>query len=295
MTPRIRTVLIGVDLTAPSLAGAEWTARVFAPHATLVLAHALEPRLFHRFFGAKEARAKAEAMREGMTERLEELRERLGADRIRVVVANGSPGTRLVELAAEEGADLIAVGAHRESLAGGLLGSATSSLLGAATIPVLIAHSVPEGVPRRVLVAIDESNLNSNVLAWACTVADTFGLDGEVMSAIQPGGVAVSTTLFSSEGEFQRARDRLVERTRLWVEKTVAEAGLDPERFAASAVYGRPEAEVSLAAERMGAELLVVGTRGHKHARTLMIGSVSRRVIEASECPVLVVPPPVRR
>lgn len=295
MTPKIQSVLIGVDMTAPSLTGAEWTARAFAPHAKVTLVHALQPGLLRRIFGAREARTKTAEMREAMTARLEDLRVRLGAAESMVAVADGSPGARLVELAGEMGADVIAIGAHRESLAGGLLGSVASSMLGRATMPVLIAHAVPAGPPTRALVSIDESNLNGNVLGWAKTFADVFGLSGEVMSAVQPGGVAVSTTLFSSEAEYRAVRERMVERTREWVEKMVAESELDEGRFVASAVYGRPEAEISVAAERMGADLLIVGTRGHRHARSLMIGSVSRRVIEASECPVLVVPPPIRK
>jgi universal stress protein E len=295
MPPKLETILIGVDLTAPSLAGARWVASAFAPDARLVLVHALETRSLKRFFSAQEARAKSEAMRTEVTTRLETLREELGADRTKVVVTEGPPSTRLAELAVEEGASLISVGAQRETFAGGILGGVISSLLGAATVPVLLAHDLPSSRPTRLLVAVDESDAAKKVLGWAKTLADEFGLEGQVLSAIEPPGVAVNTTLFSSQDEYRAARDKVVERTQARIQTAAVGAGLSVERFPAVAVYGRPELEVALAAERLGADLLVLGTRGHRHGRSLMVGSVSRRVVEASNCPVLIVPPPAPR
>jgi nucleotide-binding universal stress UspA family protein len=291
MTPKIETLLIGVDLTAPSLASAEWVARTFAPEARIVLVHALETRALRSFFSAQDAKHKAQKMRAQVSERLEVLRSELGEDRVEVVVTDGAPGARLAEIAGEERADLISVGAFRETFAGGLLGSVVSTLLGASTVPVLIAHAMPDGRPTRALVAIDGSEAGKNVLQWAKSLAEVFDLEGQVLSAIEPGGIAVNTTLFSSDQEYQEARGRVVARMQARVRGQVSEAGLDLHHFEALAVYGRPELEIALAAERMEANLLVLGTRGHGHGRALMLGSVSRRVIEASSCPVLVVPP----
>lgn len=292
MTPRLETVLIGVDLTAPSLVGAKWAATTFAPEAQLVLVHAVETSPIRRFLSVRDAKRKENEIRTEAEERLESLREEVGADRCRIVLAEGSPGTRLAELAREEGADLIAVGAHREGMAGGLIGNVVSTVLGNATTPVLIAHAPPEARPERMLVAIDESPARLDVLAWASLLADTFeGMTGEVLSAVQPPGVSVNTTLFSSEEEYRTTRDRIVERTRRWVRGLADGAGLDEDRFVAGAVYGRAELEIALAAERVEADLVVLGTRGHTHGHSLVLGSVSRRVVEASTCPVLIVPP----
>lgn len=295
MHPKLETMLVGVDLTAPSLASAAWVARTFAPEARVVLVHALEIRALRRFFSAKDAKYKAEDMRAEVSTRMEEIRTELGADRCKVVITDGAPGMRLAEIAREEDASLIAVGAYRETFAGGLLGSVVSTLLGASTVPVLIAHGMPDGPPTRALVAIDASDAGNEVLAWARTLADTFHLEGQVFSAVEPPGIAVNTTLFSSDEEYQNARSKVIERVRRRVRDALHEAGLAPGLFEAVAVYGRPELEIALAADRMDADLLVLGTRGHGHGRALVLGSVSRRVIEASSCPVLVVPPSSQR
>lgn len=295
MPPKLETILIGTDLTAPSQAGARWVASAFAPEARLVLAHVLETRSLKRFFSPQEAKAKSASMRADVTARLEALREELGADRTKVVLAEGTPSTRLAELAVEEGASLITIGAQRETFAGGLLGGVISTLLGAATVPVLLAHDLPASRPTRLLVAVDESDAAKKVFSWANALADAFGLEGQVISVIEPPGIAVNTTLFSSQEEYRAARDKVLERTQSRIQSAAVEAGLSADRFPAMAAYGRPELEVALAAERLGADLMVLGTRGHGHGRSLMIGSVSRRVVEASNCPVLIVPPPATR
>ncbi|MEX2467226.1 MAG: universal stress protein [Gemmatimonadota bacterium] len=295
MHPKLETLLVGVDLTAPSLEGAEWVARAFAPEARVVLAHTIEAHPLRRFFSVQVAQEKAERMRADAAERLENLRLEVGADRTKVVVTDGDPGTRLAEIADEEGANLIAVGGYREKFAGGLLGTVVSTLLGASTIPLLITHALPEGPPKRALVAVDESDSSKRVLEWARALAEAFDLEGRVVSAIEPGGVAVNTTLFSSDEEYRQAREQVVESTRRRIEIAARDAGLGAERFEVLAFYGRPEQEILAAAEELGAELLILGSRGYGHGRTLMMGSVSRRVTEASNCPVLIVPPESKR
>jgi nucleotide-binding universal stress UspA family protein len=46
-----------------------------------------------------------------------------------------------------------------------------------------------------------------------------------------------------------------------------------------------------LVAESRGAAVVVVGRRGHGALQSLILGSVSRRVVDHAACPVIVVPP----
>jgi nucleotide-binding universal stress UspA family protein len=49
---------------------------------------------------------------------------------------------------------------------------------------------------------------------------------------------------------------------------------------------------VARVAEEEGADLIVIGTRGHTPLAGVLLGSVAQRLVSISPCPVLVVPKP---
>ena len=52
---------------------------------------------------------------------------------------------------------------------------------------------------------------------------------------------------------------------------------------------GRADEEIILLAEEIGADLVVMGSRGLRGVRRALIGSVSDSVVRHAHCPVLVV------
>jgi len=56
--------------------------------------------------------------------------------------------------------------------------------------------------------------------------------------------------------------------------------------------HGRPASEIVMEADRFGADLIVVGARGHSAVERLLVGSVSSEVVDQANCPVLVVRAP---
>jgi nucleotide-binding universal stress UspA family protein len=54
---------------------------------------------------------------------------------------------------------------------------------------------------------------------------------------------------------------------------------------------GAPAHQISDVADEVGADLIVVGTRGHGSVAGLLLGSVTQRLLHLANCPVLAVPP----
>ena len=73
--------------------------------------------------------------------------------------------------------------------------------------------------------------------------------------------------------------------------ETLADAGLDIRLriVGGDSMHGAAQAIADTAREE-GADLIVVGTRGHTALGGLLLGSVTQRLLHLASCPVLVVP-----
>ncbi len=294
---KLKTIVVGLDLSETSELGARWVANQFAPNARLVLVHCRERRRIPAFLDDAGIEGLEEEFRRSARESLNELVRELGPRRAELIVRDGEAAGILAEVATEEGADLLAVGARqRMRMMGTVLGSTASHLLAVSETPVLVTQGplVVRGPgasrPRRILAAIDASPARERVLDWTAELARMFDASAHVVYAVEPPGVDVGTTLFASGDEYREARARIVKKAEAWLEGVLEEAGHVGERFHAGVAYGSPGLEIASTAHRSRAELVVMGTRGQGIARAFVTGSVAREVIALCDCPVLVIP-----
>lgn len=132
----------------------------------------------------------------------------------------------------------------------------------------------------RIVVGVDGSEASTDALHWAARQATLTGADLTAVIAWHfpvLAGDSPLSTVPDWHTEALAAMDGLIEK-----------AGL-PQSLPTSreVVEGQP-AKVLIEAAA-GADLLVVGSRGHGGFRGLLLGSVSEQVCAHAPCPVLVV------
>lgn len=138
---------------------------------------------------------------------------------------------------------------------------------------------------KTILVGVDGSRGSRKALTWAAAEAAEHGADLVVLRVwehvIPPPAGSGSAPSGEVPDLGQAATEDLVQVIK-------EELGEDPPVVAQPRVkHGRP-AEV-LIEESSGADLLVVGTRGHGGFAGLVLGSVSQHVAAYAQCPVTVV------
>lgn len=294
---RVQRVVIGIDFTDPAINSERWVARYVTPGAELMLVHVLEippsPAFLRRFAPPAEL---IETARAGAEQRLRELSISFGERRSWIEVRVGDPAAEIAAVARESGADLIVVGRHGVGVGRwGRLGTTAERLVRDAPTPVLLAFGAPSALPRRVLVALDDGPDTERILEWAARACAN---GGEQLTALHVVGNAVLSHMLPAAGrtngrrmEDDGLRHELEEEARRWLDQglRVRTSGVIRSSMVTS---GDPATEILAASERVGADLIVIGSRGAGQVRQALLGSVARDVLRGATRPVLVVTPP---
>ncbi len=204
----------------------------------------------------------------------------------RVAVATGDAREALLEAAA--GADLLVLGRRRLSKLGRLmLGSVSSAVVEQSPVPVTVVRgtaSADAATPGRVVVGVDASGSSLRALQHAAEICRRTGATLQAVLAWQvaPALTAGAVGSAPAPGAFEQA-------ARLTLDRALKEAELDlgSDQIVTSVVQ-RPSASALIEAAA-GADRLVVGSRGVGGFDRLLLGSVSRQVVEHAPCPVTVV------
>lgn len=130
----------------------------------------------------------------------------------------------------------------------------------------------------RVLVAFDGSTSSLNALSLVRGLAWPEGTVVKVVQVVPPPPLAEPGVFADVDAHAAGTLASMVGPT--WSDSVTIEARL---------IAGEPPANVIVeAATRFGADLIVVGHRGHSAMATVFLGSVARDVTEHATCPVLV-------
>lgn len=291
----LRTILSATDFSAPADVALGWAQSIARSHGARVeLVHALNLPMVSAEMVAPTAEF-LDAVEQSARRLLEETvaRVRTAGCPMEARLAFGQPSRVVLDLAHELAPDLIVLGTRGlTGLRHLFLGSTTERVVQHAEIPVLSVHPdnrPPEGSIRTILVPTDLSEDADLATAaalrlLACepdarlVLLHVYNLPIEYTAY---GPIPLSLSLSYLEEAGAKARARLEEkaealrRTGLTVETLVRE-GYPPEVIAAEA-------------ERCGADLIAMGTRGRSGLGHLLLGSVAERVVQTAGRPVLTV------
>jgi universal stress protein A len=141
---------------------------------------------------------------------------------------------------------------------------------------------------RKILVPVDFSEQSQRALDEAVGLAKRFGAELHLLHCYQvyPVGAVVApydvVLPESVERTIQEAaRGCLAE----WAEKTAGQ-GVRVERHLSAST---PSTGIAALAEKIGADLIVMGTRGLSGLAHVLLGSVAERTLRIAPCPVLTV------
>lgn len=193
----------------------------------------------------------------------------------------------IVERANAIGADLTVIAARREGLLGGILTRfRNDELIRLGERPVLLVNRKPMAAYARVLVAVDFSAESQQAARMALTIAPsalfTFlhvfrVIDEEVMIE---HGVAAHTI------QAYRVRAREAARERL--NRFIDALGPRKQWIYRAIEHGLPGQVIPGYAKEIHADLIAVGKHGKSRFIDLFLGSVTQRLVDTSDCDVLV-------
>jgi nucleotide-binding universal stress UspA family protein len=288
--PRLQCVVVGLDFAEPSRHAAEWTARHLASGAQLVLVHAASvpepPAFLGRSSSAREQ--VMESVHRGAEIRMRELVPTLGAPRVFPEIRDGAPHSEIAAAAAAYQADLIVVGAHGEHTGlSSLLGTTAQRVVRTSPAPVLLARELPNGPPRRLLAAINDSTDTDLVLAWTGFLSARFGAPVVLLHAVSPM-MSVAVAVGASASERERAVDQVHEEASRWLDAKARLCGDAVTAITTSVAFGDPATAIADTAQRVGADLIIMGRGGTGSTARMFLGSTTERILRHGDLPVLV-------
>jgi nucleotide-binding universal stress UspA family protein len=210
-------------------------------------------------------------------------------------VVASEPAAAVLAASEKQQPDLIAMTTHgRSGVARWVLGSVAAKLLHATHTPMLVVRPPTDGKQSdaptltKILVPLDGSELSASVLPFAADLAKSLGASVMLFHAVlepvmtYPAGGAVFDS-GALKGMEAGAHEYLAA-----VARDLDDKGVKTNREVA---IGNATDGIVWAAEREGAELIVMSTHGRSGIGRIVLGSIADAVVRRTSLPVILVRP----
>lgn len=292
----IQTVVCAIDFSESSEIALDHATSLATQHdARLVLAHVVEPIPLGSYPSVSATETEL-AVHDMVVERVREVVERLRGEGVVVDsrVATGSPGSLLIEIAGDEGADVLVVGTR--GLTGFehiLLGSTAEYVVRCSPCPVLTIH--PED--RIELDSMQTVIVPTNLSAETTKAVDT--LVRLLSERVRPRVIltfADRTPPYLAPFRHDtllkmNQRDVVKEEIERKMSTTVEHLRNSGFEVETAVLDGDPVSVVTELAREREADLIVMTTQGRIAPVNAILGKTAQRIVQHAPCPVLSVRP----
>lgn len=279
-------VLIATDLTeASDPAIARGAAHAQAVSAQVVICHVI-PDVFRTHPLQPTGGDNAIALSAELTKRAADLATEqarrvagLSPDQDTVVIETGSPGDEIVRVAEERRASLVVIGGKPE-------GRTAERVVRYASTPVLVARRGPTS--GKILVATDFSTAALPALVFAKTLIENAHVEATLLHVMQPPQPLLPSIASAFGSPIVPAPPGVVERLEELGKETLDGLAKSYGIGRTEQVEGDPATTIVEQARAIGAEMIVMGSRGRTGLARLVLGSTAEHVIRTAPCSVLV-------
>lgn len=297
--PNPPAVIVGVDGSEPAMTAARWALDVATRrHLPLEVIHSWSVPLPPVGLGPTPVGLNDDSLRGAAQRVLDDAVATLQpiAPNTSVIgtLYPGTPTSALLD--ASERAQMIVVGSSGlDRVTEFILGSVTQQVVAHASCPVAVvpSRSDPEPGPEagRVVVGIDGSELSVDATRVAFDEASLRRVGLTLLHVWNAPGYDTAGVVLPDTFTLEDAHS---DELRAMAETVAGLAEKYPDvQVEQHLRQGRPAK--ALADASRGAELVVVGSRGHGGFASLVLGSTSRTLLHQAQCPVLVVKPGARQ
>jgi nucleotide-binding universal stress UspA family protein len=295
MLNSIRKIIVPTDFSDLSKVAARSAASLAMPEAASIhLLHVIRLPFLHTTYDLNVPEAVWEGLRKDTQEGMDEIRlelEGLGVTDVHQIISELlPPAEAIVQSVKKLDADLVVMSTHgRHGLKHALLGSVTERTVRTSPVPVLSVkgQGIGESPIQRILLATDFSSHAEQALSLACSFAKRFGAHIDILHVLDESPDYIKT--------FSAAIVSFEKQVRAMTEEHLETMG---EQLRAANLSAKTHLQKGVAvemiaseAERLGSDLIVMGTHGHTGFTHLTLGSVAERTLRFAPCSVLTTHP----
>lgn len=212
-----------------------------------------------------------------------------------ISVRSGRPHQTIADVAIKWDADLIVLGPYRRRFGDSFRGTTAERVIRMADRPVLVVNRDSADPYEHVLLAADLSRMSIGIAHVTKELRLLQGARASVVHALRHTRGAMPYLAGVSESEVGKYQQSLRELASDEIDTLLASAGLDSARVSVFSQESSPFQAIEQVANRIGSDLVVVGTSRFPLFKRVFIGSVSNEVLRGIKHDVLIISPVAAR